>query len=66
MIKVKEAAFVVVVGADVQKRTHTFVAVEGMSTPEALRCLERHLARIVFNHLTTDHAASATGLAAVA
>ena len=28
---------------------------EGMSTPEALRCLKRRLARIVFNHLTTDH-----------
>lgn len=39
---------------------------EGMSTPEALRCLKRRLARIVFNHLTTDHAASATGLAAAA
>ena len=39
---------------------------EGMSTPEALRCLKRRLARVVFNHLTTDHAASATGLAAAA
>jgi transposase len=39
---------------------------EGMSTPEALRCLKRRLARIVFNHLNTDHAASATGLAAAA
>lgn len=38
----------------------------GMSTPEALRCLKRRLARIVFNHLTSDHAASATGLAAAA
>jgi transposase len=28
---------------------------EGMSTPEALRCLKRRLARVVFNHLTTDH-----------
>jgi transposase len=28
---------------------------EGMSTPEALRCLKRRLARIVFNHLTADH-----------
>jgi transposase len=28
---------------------------EGMSTPEALRCLKRRLARIVFNHLKTDH-----------
>ncbi len=26
-----------------------------MSTPEALRCLKRRLARIVFNHLNTDH-----------
>jgi transposase len=43
---------------------------EGMSTPEALRCLKRRLARIVFNHLLTDHttfkATSATGLAAAA
>lgn len=39
---------------------------EGMSTPEALRCLKRRLARVVFNHLTTDHAASATCLAAAA
>lgn len=38
----------------------------GMSTPEALRCLKRRLARIVFNHPTSDHAASATGLAAAA
>jgi transposase len=28
---------------------------EGMSTPEALRCLKRRLARVVFNHLKTDH-----------
>jgi transposase len=28
---------------------------EGMSTMEALRCLKRRLARVVFNHLTTDH-----------
>ena len=28
---------------------------EGMSTPEALRCLKRRLARIVYNTLTTDH-----------
>ena len=27
---------------------------EGMSTAEALRCLKRRLARIVFNHLTAD------------
>ncbi len=39
---------------------------EGMTTAEALRCLKRRLARIVFNHLTTDHAASATGLAVAA
>ena len=39
---------------------------EGMSTPEALRCLKRRLARVVFNHLTTDHAATATCLAAAA
>jgi transposase len=28
---------------------------EGMSTPEALRCLKRRLARIVFNTLKTDY-----------
>ncbi|WP_197905521.1 IS110 family transposase [Mycobacterium gallinarum] len=28
---------------------------EGDSTPEALRCLKRRLARVVFNHLHTDH-----------
>lgn len=28
---------------------------EGMSTPEALRCLKRRLVRPVFNHLETDH-----------
>ena len=39
---------------------------EGMSTPEALRCLKRRLARIVFNHLTTDHAAARTTLPAAA
>ena len=40
---------------------------EGMSTPEALRCLKRRLARIVFNNLTSDHQArAATGLAAAA
>jgi transposase len=32
---------------------------EGMSTPEALRCLKRRLARIVFNHLNADHQARA-------
>lgn len=40
---------------------------EGMSNPEALRCLKRRLARVVFNHLTTDHqATTATALAAAA
>ena len=39
---------------------------EGMSTPEALRCLKRRLARVVFNHLNTDQAATATAVAAVA
>lgn len=39
---------------------------EGMSTPEALRCLKRRLARIVFNHLTTDHAATRACLPAAA
>jgi transposase len=39
---------------------------EGMSTPEALRCLKRRLARVVFNHLTTDHAAAGTCLPAAA
>jgi transposase len=29
---------------------------EGMSNREALRCLKRRLARVVFHHLTTDHA----------
>jgi transposase len=28
---------------------------EGMSTPEALRCLKRRLARVVFHHLHTDN-----------
>jgi transposase len=28
---------------------------EGDSTPEALRCLKRRLARVVFGHLHTDH-----------
>ena len=31
---------------------------EGMSTPEALRCLKRRLARIVYNILITDHQAT--------
>ncbi len=40
---------------------------EGMSTPEAVRCLKRRLARIVFNHLHSDHQArAATGLATAA
>jgi transposase len=39
---------------------------EGMSTPEALRCLKRRLARVVFNHLTTDQAATRTVLAQAA
>lgn len=33
---------------------------EGMTTPEALRCLKRRLARIVYNHLHTDHATAGT------
>lgn len=39
---------------------------EGMSAPEALRCLKRRLARVVFNHLTTDQTAAATCHAAAA
>jgi len=39
---------------------------EGMSTPEALRCLKRRLARIVFNRMTTDHATAATTIATAA
>src|SRR4051794_29912669 len=39
---------------------------EGMSTPEALRCLKRRLARVVFHHLSTDQTAVATHLAAAA
>ncbi|MFF0708626.1 IS110 family RNA-guided transposase [Gordonia sputi] len=31
---------------------------EGMSTPEALRCLKRRLARVVFNHLQADNRAN--------
>src|SRR5690606_19314992 len=42
------------------KTYYTKKKAEGMSTPEALRCLKRRLARIVFNHLTTDQAAAAT------
>jgi transposase len=33
---------------------------EGISTSQALRCLQRRLARIVFNRLTTDQAATRT------
>lgn len=33
-----------------RKRLHT-----GASNPEALRCLKRRLARVVFHHLHTDH-----------
>jgi len=36
------------------KRYYEKKKAEGMSTPEALRCLKRRLSRIVFNHLTTD------------
>ena len=39
---------------------------EGMSTPEALRCLKRRLARVVFNRMTADHAAATTALAQAA
>lgn len=39
---------------------------EGMSTPEALRCLKRRLVRIVYNHLTTDQAPATTCLPAAA
>ena len=39
---------------------------EGMSNSEALRCLKRRLARIVFNHLTTDQTAARTPLAQAA
>jgi len=39
---------------------------EGMSTAEALRCLKRRLARVVFHHLTTDQTPAATCLAAAA
>jgi|GEM_PF-5653111 len=60
----------VVVGADVHKRTHTFVAVDEVGRKlgekvvaattaghrhEALRCLKRRLARVVFHHLHADH-----------
>lgn len=39
---------------------------EGMSTPEALRCLKRRLIRIVYNHLTTDQTSASSALAAAA
>ena len=39
---------------------------EGKSTSEALRCLKRRLARIVFNHLKTDQAATEDQLPAAA
>jgi transposase len=39
---------------------------EGMSTPEALRCLKRRLARVAFHHLTTDQAATETCVPAAA
>ncbi len=39
---------------------------EGMSTPEALRCLKRRLARVVYGHLHTDHQARATTCLTVA
>ena len=39
---------------------------EGMSTPEALRCLKRRLVRVVFNHLTTDQVTARTDLAPAA
>jgi transposase len=39
---------------------------EGMSTAEALRCLKRRLARIVYNHLITDQAATSAPLAVAA
>ena len=37
-----------------------------MSTPEALRCHKRRLARVVFNRMTADHAAATTALAQAA
>lgn len=39
---------------------------EGMSTPEALRCLKRRIVRVVFNHMTTDQTGTATRHAAAA
>jgi len=48
------------------KTYYTKKKAEGMSTPEALRCLKRRLARIVYHHLTTDQTATATYPAAAA
>ena len=39
---------------------------EGMSTSEALRCLKRRLARVVYNHLITDQAAATATLTTAA
>jgi transposase len=39
---------------------------EGMSTPEALRCLKRRLARVVYRHLITDRAQVAATFTAAA
>jgi transposase len=39
---------------------------EGMSNPEALRCLKRRLARVVYGHLHTDQHAVAPRLSAAA
>ena len=39
---------------------------EGMSSTEALRCLKRRLARIVYRHLHTDQNAAAPRLLAAA
>ncbi|MBB3326376.1 transposase [Friedmanniella antarctica] len=39
---------------------------EGMSNPEALRCLKRRLVRVVYGHLHTDQDAAAPRLAAAA
>ena len=40
------------------KAYHEKKKAEGMSTPEALRCLKRRLARVVFHHLQTDNRAN--------
>ena len=39
---------------------------EGMSNPEALRCLKRRLVRIVYSHLHTDQDIAAPRLSAAA